>query len=113
MADEKKATVYRVGYIHASPERAEINPGKVVEGREITALVILDDYRASSAAAAVKMALDDSEINGGVPGQKGQRMVAVPVSRWSEFAGTAEPKVEWAITPIEGAQAPAPDPEDT
>lgn len=104
MSDEK-GYLYRVGWLATEESDADGQGGSVFpKGR----LTILGDYTATNAAAAVKMALEDGETNGGVPSMAGQRMVAVPVSRWSEFGGSARQTVEWDVVPIvsDGEQIP-------
>lgn len=97
MTDEK-GYLYRVGWLGTF----EDGTGRMADaGQEGVSerLTILGDYTATNAAAAVKLALEDGS-NGGVPMMKAQRMVAIPLSRWSEFGGTAEQRIEWKVTPL-------------
>lgn len=98
MAD-KHTTLYRVGWLG---QRDNDKPEGSVERRVWPVLIVLGDYRAGTAATAVRLALEDSS-NGGVPGHSSQRMAAIPVSRWSEFAGTARQRTEWQLTPTDGS----------
>lgn len=98
MTDEK-GYLYRVGWL-GTFEQGTVRLIDAGQEDSVERLTILGDYTATSAAAAVKLALDDSENNGGVPGMAGQRMVAVPASRWSEFATTARQRTDWEVTPV-------------